>query len=58
MWEEQIKRFIWDETGQDLVEYALVAVVIGLGTVATLQGVSGKVANIFLSVGNTLTGSV
>lgn len=57
MWEEQIRRLLSDEAGQDLVEYALVAVVIGLGTVAALQGVTGKIVNLFAAVGNTLTGS-
>ena len=58
MWEEQIRRLLCDEAGQDIVEYALVAVVIGLGTVAVLQGVTGKVINVFAAVGNTLTGNV
>ncbi len=58
MREQQIRRLLSDEAGQDVVEYALVAVVIGLGTVAALQGVTGKIVNVFVAVGNTLTGSV
>ncbi len=57
MWKQQIRRLLSDEAGQDVVEYALVAVVIGLGTVAALQGVTGKVANVLVAVGNTLTGN-
>ena len=38
-----------------MVEYALVAVVIGLGTAVALQSVTGKVINVFVAVGNTLT---
>ncbi len=55
MWKEQFCRLLWEEAGQDLVEYALVAVVIGLGTAVALQGVTGKVINVFVAVGNTLT---
>ena len=57
MWREQIRRLLRDEPGQDLVEYALVAVFVGLGIVVALQGVTGKVINVFAAVGNTLTGT-
>lgn len=58
MWKERFCCLLWEEAGQDLIEYALVAVVIGLGTAAALQGVTGKVINVFVAVGNTLTSNV
>lgn len=56
-WEKTMHRLLRDETGQDLVEYALIAVVIGLGSLVVLQGLTGNVVNVFTAVGNTLTGN-
>jgi Flp pilus assembly pilin Flp len=39
------------------VEYALIAVFIGLGAVASLNGITQSVANAFSAVNNTLTGA-
>jgi pilus assembly protein Flp/PilA len=47
--------FIRDESGQDLIEYALIAGLIGLAAVATMTGLSTKVKQAFNSVGNGLT---
>lgn len=43
-----------DESGQDLIEYALVAGLIGLGAVAAMSSLSSTIANAFGSVGSTL----
>lgn len=43
------------ESGQDLIEYALVAALIGLAAVAALNTLSGDIKGLFNSVGNTLT---
>jgi pilus assembly protein Flp/PilA len=41
-------RRLWqEELGQDLVEYALVAALIGLGSVVALNGVAGKLVIVF-----------
>jgi len=50
--------FVDDESGQDLIEYALVAALIGLAAVSTLKGLSGKIGNSFNSIGNDLTANV
>jgi pilus assembly protein Flp/PilA len=47
-----------DESGQDLIEYALVAGLIGLGAVAAMTGLSSTIGNAFSSVGNSLANSV
>jgi pilus assembly protein Flp/PilA len=49
---------IQDESGQDLIEYALVAGLIGLGAVAAMTGLSGSIGSAFNSVGNSLSNSV
>jgi Flp pilus assembly pilin Flp len=38
-----------NESGQDMIEYALVAATIGLGTVAGVHGLASSVAN-YLSI--------
>jgi pilus assembly protein Flp/PilA len=47
--------FVHDESGQDLIEYALVAALIGLAAVAAMSGLSTKIKQAFNSVGNSLT---
>jgi pilus assembly protein Flp/PilA len=47
--------FMKDESGQDLIEYALVAGLIGIGAVVAMSGLSGKIGNAFNGVGNSLT---
>ena len=46
-----------DESGQDLIEYALVAGLIGLGAVTVIKSVSGKITTVFTDIGTTLTSS-
>lgn len=46
--------FLKDESGQDLIEYALVAGLIGIGAVVAMTGLSGKISNAFSGVGNSL----
>ena len=47
-----------NESGQDLIEYALVAGLLGVGAVAVMSGFSGTIGNIFGSVGNSLVNSI
>ena len=49
------KNFVNDESGQDLIEYALVAALVGLGAVAAMKGLSNNIGNTFNSIGNSLT---
>jgi pilus assembly protein Flp/PilA len=49
-----MKKFVQDESGQDLIEYALVAALVGLGSVASMQGLGTSIANAFAGVGTAL----
>jgi pilus assembly protein Flp/PilA len=40
-----LRLFAHDDSGQDMIEYALVASFIGLGTVAGMNGLAAKIAN-------------
>ena len=53
-----IVRFARDESGQDLIEYALVAGLIGLGAVTAMGGLSSAISNAFTSVSSKLTSAV
>jgi pilus assembly protein Flp/PilA len=47
-----------DESGQDLIEYALVAALIALGATAAMSSLAGTIGDTFTSVGTKLTNAV
>ena len=47
-----------DDSGQDLIEYALVAALIGLGATATMRTFAGSIATALSGIGSKLTSSV
>jgi pilus assembly protein Flp/PilA len=51
-------KFVQDESGQDLIEYALVAALIGLATVAAMTSLSSNIGASFNNVGSNLTSAV
>jgi len=44
-----------EDSGQDLIEYALVAALVGLGAVAAMGGLKNAVSNTFNTIGTSLT---
>jgi pilus assembly protein Flp/PilA len=53
-----ILNFLVDESGQDLIEYALIAALVALGAVAAMRSLSNNVGKTFNSIGNSLTNAV
>lgn len=53
-----LSNFVNDESGQDLIEYALVAAVVGLGAVTALKGVATALTTAFNSIGTSITSGV
>lgn len=53
---KQVKQFLQDETGQDLVEYALIVAAIGLALMATLGLMGHAVENVYQRMIGQLTG--
>jgi pilus assembly protein Flp/PilA len=53
-----MRNLISDESGQDLIEYALVAALVGLGAVASMNSLANSIGNTFNGVGNALTNAV
>ncbi len=50
--------FFNDESGQDLIEYALVAALVGLGSVAAMNSLATNIGTAYNSVGSTLTSAI
>ena len=53
-----LKGFFCEDSGQDLIEYALVAGLIGLAAVLAMSGLAAKIGNSFNTVGSRLTNSI
>jgi pilus assembly protein Flp/PilA len=53
-----ISGLIADESGQDLIEYALVAALIALGATAAITSLGTTVSTAFSTVGSKLTAAV
>ncbi len=53
-----LTNFMQDESGQDLIEYALVAGLIGLGAVTAMSGLATRIGSAFTSIGTTLSTNV
>jgi pilus assembly protein Flp/PilA len=52
---EAIMHLLRDDSGQDLIEYALIAGLIGLGAVTLLNTLTGTLSTVFSSIGTQLT---
>ncbi|GAC1445515.1 MAG: hypothetical protein NVSMB52_06850 [Chloroflexota bacterium] len=55
---QMFAKFIQDESGQDLVEYALVVALIALGSVAAMNNLSSSISSAFGTVGSKLNTSL
>jgi pilus assembly protein Flp/PilA len=47
-----------DESGQDLIEYALVAALVGLGAVTAMKGLATNISSAFSAIGTQLNSAV
>ncbi|HLZ47955.1 MAG TPA: Flp family type IVb pilin [Candidatus Limnocylindria bacterium] len=50
-----IQRFLRDDDGQGLVEYALIIAVIAIAVIVAMIFLRGQIQNIFSNIGNNLT---
>ncbi len=53
-----LKNLLQDESGQDLIEYALVAALIALGTITAMQGVATGLSTAFSAISSDLSSAV
>ena len=50
----RIRALVRDESGQDLIEYALIAALIALGAIFSMGSLANQISNAFNAVGNSL----
>ncbi len=55
---ELLKSLATEETGQDLIEYALIAAIVALAAVGAMRGLKTTLGSAFNSVGNELNNAV
>ncbi len=49
-----LRNLLADESGQDLIEYALIASLVALGAVAAMKTLSSSITSAFSSISSTL----
>ena len=49
-----IRQLVVDEAGQDIIEYALMAALVGLGTVTAMGNLSSSIYNFYVGISNAL----
>ena len=50
-----LNNLMTDESGQDLIEYALVAALVALGAVASMRTLGTTISTAFTTIGTTLS---
>lgn len=53
-----MSQFFADESGQDLIEYALVAAMIALGSIAAMSSVATGISGAFSSISSAITSAI
>jgi pilus assembly protein Flp/PilA len=51
---EEVQGFWDNESGQDLIEYALVAALLGLGSIVALKSLASSIGTVFGAVDTNL----
>jgi pilus assembly protein Flp/PilA len=47
-----------EDAGQDLIEYALIAGLIAIGSLVAMTGLSNQIGSAFLTVGNSVSSAI
>ena len=55
---DRVRKLLRDESGQDLIEYALVAAVLGLAAVAGMTSLASNISNALSGVSSYLSSAV
>jgi pilus assembly protein Flp/PilA len=50
----KVKRLLREESGQDLIEYALIAALISIAVIVGLNGLASKINSEFTKIGGDL----
>jgi len=49
-----LRKLLHEDSGQDLIEYALIAALIALAAITAMKGLTTKINSEFNSIGNSL----
>lgn len=49
-----LRKLLREDSGQDLIEYALIAALIALATITAMKGLTTKINTEFNTIGNNL----
>jgi pilus assembly protein Flp/PilA len=49
-----LRALLHEESGQDLIEYALIAALVALGAIVAMGGLSTQIASEFNAIGSSL----
>lgn len=49
-----LRKLLHEDSGQDLIEYALIAALIALAAITAMKGLSNKIGSEFNAIGNSL----
>jgi len=55
---QTLQGFCSDEWGQDLIEYALIAAIVGLAAIAAISTMASNINSAFSAVGNRLSSAL
>lgn len=55
---QALRNFLREESGQDLIEYALVAAILALAAVAGMSTLASNISNAFAAVGSKLSSAI
>jgi pilus assembly protein Flp/PilA len=53
-----LRDLLYDESGQDLIEYALIAALIALGTITATKGLARGISTAFSTISSDLSSAV
>ena len=53
-----LPHLLQDESGQDLIEYALVAALLGLGAISAMKTLSSTIGNSFGKIGTSISTNI
>ncbi len=55
---ERLALFLQDDSGQDMIEYVLIATLIALGSIAATKTLSNNLSNAFTNIGTSVGSNV
>jgi pilus assembly protein Flp/PilA len=53
-----VRSIVREESGQDMIEYSLLAALIGLAAIVSIKGLSTHIASAFTTISTSVTGDV